>query len=386
MNDAPIMPIPALPPPPAEFIITPEIETVIQANLSKIFDGSISLDDLTKIVTKDDKLDGRSRAGRAIKKWFIDKGHKIKTSKYEKEGPYVLSEDEIEFITNNIGKMRPMEMARMLWPMKKITPLNREYLAIQVKIKEINPESLPESEKMADGIYEPPKSIYRLVPKINDYIARYRIDNATPLPMEEKKLNDRDLKNLRSLLNYLNNHTFIHAINIYDLIQERELFESKFIRYTYDKPDLTEEEVDQYILVCDKAVALHQLKKNIQVLQREISINLESGDAEKKKVAMSLIELLNSYRGKETEGEKMLESTLEDLVGTRNTRLAGKLTNNATVMNLVTAFQQEEKRKELLELAEEMRAAEAEAVKKLSSMDAVIALVAGYHTDDAING
>ena len=44
-------------------------------------------------------------------------------------------------------------------------------------------------------------------------------------------------------------HTFrfLHQIGTYNIETDRELFESSFVRYTWDKPDLTQEEVDQYI-------------------------------------------------------------------------------------------------------------------------------------------
>lgn len=366
--------------------ITSEMEVVIKTRLEEIFAGTLSLDDLTKFIFKNEKIDGRNKEGRTLRKWLIDNGITFKTSKSEKENRFELLNEHKEFIRSNIDTMRPMEMARVLWPSKKISPLHREYLALQTYIQELKPEAMPSSDKMADGPYIAPQSIYRLVPKINSFISKYKIENAKPLPKEEKLLSERDVKYLKALLGYLNTDVYVLSINIYALVEERELFESKFIRYVYDKPDLTEEEVDQYIAVCDKSVALHQIRRNIQVLQREINLNLESGDAEKKKVAMSYIELLSTYRQKETDAEKRQNDTLEGLVGTRDKRLKGRLTNNATIMNLVVAWQTEEKRKELLELAMKQRAAEEDAVKKLSSMDAVMALVAGFSTEQAANG
>jgi len=368
--------------PPADDTITPAHEEIIRKHLEGVMNGTISLDDLTKIVFDDQTIDGRSKKGRALKKWIVAKGHKIKTSKYEPEGPFVLADEHVEFITNNIDSMRPMEIARTLFPGKKITPLNKEYLAICTKIREIRPEAVPESDRMAEGPYEPPKSIYRLVPRINEYVSKYKIENVKPLPQDEKQISDRDLKCLKKLLGYMNTHTFFLSINIYELVHERELFESRFIRYTYDKPDLTEEEVDQYISVCDKYVALHQIRKNIQTLQKEININLEAATEEKKKVAMSYIELLNSYRAKEKDAEDVLERTVKALVGTRDKRLAGQQANNATVLNLVQAWQDIEKRRELLELAKRQREAEQDAVKRLSNMDAVVALIAGLSKDN----
>ena len=63
-------------------------------------------------------------------------------------------------------------------------------------------------------------------------------------------------------------HTFRfnHQINNYETQNDRDLFESSFIRYTYDKPDLTQEEVDQYIVLSSEVVIsanIQRRKKNI---------------------------------------------------------------------------------------------------------------------------
>jgi hypothetical protein len=358
------------------FEITPEMEQVIRENWDKI-----SLDDLTRKITGNPKLDGRNREGRAIRDWMIVRGLKVKTARYEKEGPYELTDDQKELIAMNIDKMKPMEMARLLFPDKKLTPLNREFVAIQKHVKVLSPNAIPPHEAVAEGQYEPPKSIYRLIPKINKYISKYQIEEAKLL--EVKTLSDKEIKNLKSLLTYMNNHVFISAINVYEKENERELFESRFIRYTYDKPDLFEEEVDQFIAVCDKAVSLYQLKQQIQTLQREINQNLETGKEDNKRVAMSLIELLESYRERETASEKWMDNVIDNLVGTRNKRLQGRQRENASIINLVEAFQGEKTRQELLQVAKEQREAERAAVDKLSNMDQVKALIAGYSKEDA---
>lgn len=373
-------------------MITPEIEIKIKSKLDELLKGTLTLDQLTKFVFDDPNIDGRSVKGRELKQWLIENSVAFKTSgaraseSKAETANFELEKEQKEFIEANIEKMRPMEMARILWPKKKISPLNREFRSLQEYIVEIRPDAIADSDKSAGEAYVPPQSIYRLVPKINSYITRYKLENIKPLPINEKLIPEAELKNLRSVLNYLNTDTFVLSINIYELVQERELFESKFIRYVYDKPDLTEEEVDQYILICDKSVSLHQIRRNIQTLQKEINTNLESGDVEKKKVAMSFIELLNAYRAKESDAESVLDKTIKGLVGTREKRLQGRLQNNATVMNLVTAWQDEEKRRQLLALAEKQREAQREAVDKLHNMDAVVSLIAGFDANQAKYG
>ncbi len=356
--------------------ITPEMQKIILENWSKK-----KLDEVVRMCFNDESLDGRSKQGRAVRDWIVKNGLKVKTSKVEKKGEMELTEAHTDFIMQNSENMTAMEMARVLFPEKKITPLHGEFIAIQKYLKSISPDLVSETEQVAEGEYEAPKSIYRIIPKVNKYVGKLQLEDAKLL--DPKTINDRDIKNLRALIGYMNTHSFLSTINIYEKEYERTLFESRFIRYVYNKPDLLEEEVDQYVAICDKAVALFQLKKQIQVLQKRINMSFDTDDTAKQKLATNDINLLESYRERETASEKWIETVLDKLVGSRDARLKGRNQENASILNFLEAFQSEKKRKEILELFKRHKMAEAAAVKNLSSMDAVVALVAGYDEDDA---
>ena len=363
-----------------KFTLTPERETFLRLQWSRM-----SIEELARETFGDKTLAANSPECDFVKLWIINESPKAKMLREEKNKIKELSEEQKEFINNHMDAgMSAFEITKLLFPNKKISPLNREFLLVQQHIKKFSPESIPKNEAIADGEYESPQSIFRLIPKVNKYIGHFNIEGSKPL--DAKSLSDRDIKNLKSMLINMNTHNFLAAINLYERESERELFESKFIRFTYDKPDLLQEEVDQYVAVCDKTVALFQLKQQIQTLQRRINLNFITDDDKKQKLATNDINLLESYRERETASEKWVENVLGTLVGSRNARLKGKVAENASVLNLVEAFQGEKKRQELAELFEKHKLAEQKAVDNLSSMDAVIALVAGYSSDDAKYG
>ena len=78
-------------------------------------------------------------------------------------------------------------------------------------------------------------------------------------------------------------------ISNYASQDNRELFESSFVRYTHDKPDLTQEEVDQYIVLSAEVVIASNIQVRVERLQELLDQAAE--ETEGKRMAMSLVEL-----------------------------------------------------------------------------------------------
>ena len=67
--------------------------------------------------------------------------------------------------------------------------------------------------------------------------------------LDKDKLTAKQKKELISLISYLHTFRFLHQIGTYGTEEDRELFESSFIRYSYDKADLTQEEVNAILTI-----------------------------------------------------------------------------------------------------------------------------------------
>ena len=65
---------------------------------------------------------------------------------------------------------------------------------------------------------------------------------------------------------------------------DRTLYESCFVRYTYDKPDLTQEEVDQYIVLSTEVIIGSTIQARSERLQQLLDVSAE--DTEGRRVAM----------------------------------------------------------------------------------------------------
>jgi len=358
-----------------DFVLSDGHKTYIMLNYMKL-----SLKELTQAITGDPKATGLNKAGRAIKEFLASQSLKVKTTIYEKKPEIFLTEDQKEFIRANYDKMKQIELLRLAFKNDKLSPLHREYrLGIQF-LQEIAPNFVKPEDKTTADEYDPVKSIYRLVPIVNKYVLNPKKE-AHPL-FEQNKLTAQDERNLRSLLTYLNVFRFKQQINKYTKQADRDLFESTFIRHTYDKTDLAQEEVDQYIALAANIVTSSQLDSEIEAYREIIDNQLSLNDASK--VSMSFVEALDNARDKKKEVQTTVDKLTKDLNGSRSTKLDNKINANSSILNLVEAFSHKKDRDEMLEMAERFKQDEEKQIDKLFAMDDLIGILAGVTRDELL--
>ena len=106
--------------------------------------------------------------------------------------------------------------------------------------------------------YEPPKTLTTSLSKVNSYVHD---------GLNKNKLSINQKNGLKALIGYLHTFRFQHQISTYRNDTDRQLFESSFVRYTYDKPDLSQEEVDQYIVLSTEVVISNNIQRRVERLQ-----------------------------------------------------------------------------------------------------------------------
>ena len=340
----------------------------------------ISLNDLVNLAFPEKpELDGRSKEGRLIRSFLTQKNIHAKTSnQYDKKQQIELNNEQKEFISNNCAVMKAVEMARVLFDNQKLSNLNHETKAVQAFVKTI-PSSVKSAEPVESGDedesldYKPPNTIDRAVARINKYILNgYDRNNLKP---SEKKSVD-------ALINYLHTHRFIYQISTYSEDRDRQLFESSFIRYSYDKPDLTQEEVDQYIVLCTEVVISSSIQQTINVLQNQIELSMQ----EEGKISMTLVEASSTARKEYNDCVNRQQKLNNDLKVKRSDKLSKQIKETASVINLVQMWKEEESRAKLLKMAEMRKQVLEKEIDRLSSMDEVKAKILGISRDEILNG
>lgn len=363
-----------------QFILTDAHKSYLMLHWDKEFD----IIEAIRHISGDPKADLRHRSGRAIKDFLIANGKTVKTSKYEAKGNPELTPEQKEFCENNAGKMKPLEIAKSLFGNDKLTTLHGEARAVFDYIAEIAPNVIETNDKPPrKAEYDAPKTVYELIDVVNRYVFNSKKENEGLY--DRSKLTSQDERNLRALLGYMNIPRFVYQMNQYDKHIERELYESTFIGMTHDKPDLLREEIDQYISLAAEIVTSTQIDRHIQTLDREVESSFSGNNKENKRLSMTMVEFINSARATQDKSKERQKKLIGELIGSRAKRQEGKIVANATVLNLVEAWQDEKIRRAYIKMAMEQKAEEANEVDKLIDMESVVAMIAGVTRDELIN-
>lgn len=335
-----------------------------------------SLNELVKIAFPQlESADGRSKEGRAIKAFLSSRQIKARgAQEYIPKDKAELSEEDKEYIANNASTMRAVEIARAIFKNDNLTNLNQETRAVNDYIKTLDrkivygdPAEIPESE------YKPPKTIDRILARVNKYVHE---------GIDKDKMTTKHKRDLQAIIGYLHAYRFLHQINTYETQTDRELFESSFVRYTYDKSDLSQEEVDQYIVLSTEVVISSSIQRTIQILQGQIEREVESGG----RIPMTLVDAVTSARTEYNQCVNRQQKLLNDLKIKRSDRLGKQIKDNASILNLVEMWKDEESRLKMIKLAELQKKSIAQEVERLTTMDEIKCRILGLSTDEALNG
>ena len=169
------------------------------------------------------------------------------------------------------------------------------------------------------------------------------------------------------MINYINTYRFCYQINTYVTETDRELFESSFIRYSHNKPDLTQEEVDQYIVLSAEVVIASNIQRRVERLQTLLDQNAE--DTEGRRMAMSLVEAINTAQTEYNQCVNRQTKLLNELKEKRSQRMSKQMQQSASILNLVELWKDEESRNKMIKIADLRRQNISSEIERLGSMD-----------------
>lgn len=251
--------------------LTEEHKEFIDKNYKKIS----NLNELTCAVFMGEGLDGRTKEGRAVREYLAEKDYKYKTTKKKKVPAVILSKDHKEFILENAdGTMKAFDIAKLLFSEKDITPLSKETIVIADFLKKQVPEKTNPTDTAVGEKYKPAKSFDDILKLVN---------KATNQELDASKMQMQVKKGIEALMKFLNSPRLIQTVGNYTSKQDRALFEAEFIRATWDKPDLTSDELNLYINVCIDYINLMNIQKAVDKLnhmfeecedQRDMTVRL----------------------------------------------------------------------------------------------------------------
>jgi hypothetical protein len=336
-----------------------------------IFKSTSDLNEITRRVFENDKIDGRSKEGRLVRQFMIENQLQFKTARREKKETIEFSKEQKEFIIQQAESgLSSLKIAEIIFPDREVKPLSAEQRTVLETIKEINPDFLPSQDSGALNDYIAPKSPPRIVKKIND---------ATGMDLDETKLN-RPMKICVERLGInLNNSRFLKIVNNYLSKGDRELFEQEFIRLTWDKPDLTADEINLYLNVCKEIINLEVISCHLNKLNEMFDIADDQNE-----MSVRLSEIIKAKSSEYHQCENRIENLTKKLQGDRAERMKSRQKENASILSIVQLFQEQEERQNMVRIAEMQKELVKEEANRLEGMSEWKARVLGIYQDDVI--
>ena len=324
--------------------------------------------------------DGRSKEGVAVKSFLASKGLTPKTTaEYEKK-EIELSEDQKQFVEAQAGSHKPLEITRLLFKNPALTNLSVEGRAVLKYYDTLDPKTryIQADEEGGSLLqeYKAPRNIKEAITKVNKYTAEI---------VDEAKLTQRRRDELSFLVRFMNTHRYVYSINKLDSEQERTLYESSFVRFVHDKPDLTEEDVDLYINLCGDIVSHSRMMDEERTLKAMLLEEDEESGGGKRKMNAAMVEYLSQLRKDIGSNMNRQKKTAEDLTSKRGVRMETRINENASVLNLVEGWKDKKKRDRLIHqqmLRRQIRKTETD---RLATMPGVMFEFFGIGTEEALD-
>lgn len=326
---------------------------------------------LTQKTFNNEDLDGRTIEGKLIRAFLVKNNLKYSTSRHVKVDSVEFTDANKEFIIKSAEQgMSSFAIAELLFPEREIKKLGAEQRAVLEHVRSINENFIPSQESGLLTCYSPPKTYPRLIKKVFD---------STGFQLDESKMSRGQRNCLDKLAINLSNSRFVKIANNYTSKDDRHLFEEEFTRLTWDKPDLTADELNLYMNVCKEIINLEVISKHLNKLNDLFDCAEEQND-----MSVKLAEIIKAKSGEYHQCEGRIEALTKKLQGDRSERMKNRQRDNASILSLVQMFQDEEERKNMVHIAEMQKKLVKEESSKLEAMSSFKARVLGISQEDVI--
>ncbi len=349
-----------------KIVLTTEQQNLIIETWNNRVVNPPSIEELTEIIFQR-KYDARSRPALAIRKFIKDASLIVKEPEVKKE--IVLSDAHKEFIVNNVD-MGAVALSRSIFNDQSLTALNRETKLVIDYLKSIDPKIINKSE------YTPPKQHTNAAARINKYVYEGTIKQ------DQWKNNSQIRTYLDSLIKFCHHPRFVLIASRYPEGEMRNLFEGSYISYVWDKVDLTPEELDLYIDICQDIVGEYMI--NDEIGRYTEMLEQTATDAEGKKISLSIGEHIKNLRDDVSKNKERRKKAIENLQGKRSERIENKRKDNDTLIHLVDFVKTKEGRDRMAKTIEAKQKGLIDEVKRLESIDELVFEIYGVGAEEVI--
>tara|TARA_R110000822_G_scaffold110654_6_gene241000 strand:+ start:25728 stop:26777 length:1050 start_codon:yes stop_codon:yes gene_type:complete len=328
--------------------------------------------EITRDIFEDQSLDGRCRQGRDVREFLQKQGLKYKTTKKERASNYIskLKEQDLQFIQEHFDEMTAVQMAKVLFG-EDITAAHNGARLIRDEVEKLmNTKMIVDKRTFDTHPYEPPRTIKKMCEKIN------KVSSSS---LNHERLSAMEKMGVNKILKSMATPRFTNSIRKYVDLEHREVFESQYIDHTWDKPDLTTEEIALYVNLCSDYVSLIVTSKHLEKLSR-IFENMADDDVTTVSMATNIKEKNDEY----DKIAKRIQSLIEKLNGKRSDRIKNQQNRNVSILPMIQEFQAEEGRKRMIAIAEMQRDAASSEADRIESLPDLKARLLGISKSDVL--
>lgn len=364
-----------------KYELSPEQKTWIREN----FKTSMSLREIVSgaLGKEDDgsEIDVRSHKGRAVREFLASENKEYVTARTRKTDLIKLSDAQKEVIMelNSRGRST-LDIAQNVFGDRTVQ-LSAEHRAVMDYIKDNSDEvvsrdieiNLDRNIGSRPNKYQAPQQLSMVISKIN---------KATDANWDESKMNRMELLCAEKLKNRLNNSRFKIIYSSFPDKEDAILFEQEFIRFTYDKADLNQEEIYQYMELTRDSCSLEAQYRHIQILHEEFEASAGSGKQNDMSIRLST--MIKEKEDALNKTKVRVKNAINSLQGDRKERINSKNQSAASFLAIVKAFQEEEERALMIKMAEMQRQAVREEADRLESMEQFKARILGLHKETLV--
>lgn len=354
--------------------LTDDQKSYIRANFKHGCDLKKIVAEVFPVADGEKPTDVRSVKGRLVRSFLVAEGFAYKTARTPNSALVVLTKGQEEIIREMLSRgKKTSEIAKEVFK-REVKPLSVEHHAVLNYIKS-NGSSI---SKEADDVirletegkrYFGPKSTSPVISKINNFAGA---------GLDEKTMSRADVTCVEKTMANLNNSRFVTIINNYNKQSDRDLYEQEFVRMTWNKPDLTPEELNQYMNLCRDMISLESMNRHMQTLNEMFE------NCEQDQMTVKLSDMIKSKSAELNETSKRIESSIKSLQGDRQKRITAQVGASSNFLNIVKAFQEEDERKRFLKMAELQKMLVSEEADRLESMDSMKARILGMSKETLI--
>lgn len=296
---------------------------------------------------------------------------------------YNFTDEQILHIIKFSRSKKPIEMLRDMFPGEDGQKLNglchwvKELQAVWSLEYLGEADVYEEIEEIEDygGHYVSPKTDETIVSKIN----RYCPGNS----WSKWKLDPFQKKCVRTLKGNLNLMRFGLIINSFKNPKERQLFEGEFIRSTFDKPDMINDDINLCMMLAEEYVRSIQIREIMNLLDLRLRACLEGDEKQGNQIALA-----EQHKAKSSEFDKCnanIKALTKSLNDTRNKRVENETKFNDSIARYVNACCDAQKRQDLIN---QKKAYETNILKKeidkIEETDQVIGEIHGISIDEVL--